>query len=110
MATRVSQYRAVVPALSEQRAAERHRVHVTRATLRKRGNVPVEGMLHDLSIYGCRLLLRTKHGEGERLWLSLGSHGPIPAIVVWNDGAQLGCRFEEPIARSLLRSLTLASY
>jgi PilZ domain-containing protein len=110
VATRVSQYRAMVPILTEQRGAPRHRVHVTRATLTKRGNLPVEAMLHDLSIYGCRLLLRSKHAEGDLLWLSLDGHDPIAAIVVWNDGAQLGCRFENPIARSLLRSLTLALY
>ena len=106
VATRLSQYRAVMPALMEQRAAPRQRVNVTRATLTKRGNAPVEAMLHDLSIYGCRLSLHTKHSEGDRLWLSIGDEGPFTATVVWNDGARLGCRFEKPIQPSLVRSLT----
>lgn len=110
MATRLSHYRAVVPAITEQREAPRHRVHVTRATLTKRGNLPVEAALHDLSIYGCRLLISSKHAEGDLLHLTLDSHGPIAATVVWNNGAQLGCRFEKPIARGMLRSLTLALY
>ena len=106
MATRYSQYRAVKPALVEHRAAERHRVYFTSATV-QRGHRRTEAMLHDLSIYGCRLACRSRHPEGARLLLSLRGGDPIIATVVWNDGAHLGCRFEKPIERSLVRTMTL---
>jgi hypothetical protein len=107
MATRFSQYRSVAPALVEHRAAPRHRVQVTRATLSKRGNQPVDAELHDLSIYGCRFACHTQWQEGDRLWLRFGEGLPIAATAVWNDGDYLGCRFDAPIPRSLMRSLTL---
>ena len=107
MATRLSQYRAVTPALVEHRAAPRHRILVTRATVRKKGEPPQEATLHDLSVYGCRLACRTAHGEGERLWLRFRDDLPVAATVVWNDGDHIGCRFDAPIDRTLMRSLTL---
>jgi hypothetical protein len=82
-------------------------VSVTRATLGKRGNAPVDAELHDLSIYGCRFACRTDYAEGDRLWLRFGDALPNAATTVWNDGDYLGCRFDAPIARSLMRSLTL---
>lgn len=107
MATRFSQYRSVEPALVEQRGAARHRVLVTRATLVKRGNPAIDAELHDLSIYGCRFACRTEYREGDRLWLRFGDRLPVAATAVWNDGDHLGCRFDAPIERSLVRSLTL---
>ena len=107
MATRLSQYRAATPALVDQRAEPRHRIVVTRATVRNHGNLPVEATLRDLSVYGCRLACATEHGQGERLWLRLKGGMPVAATVVWNDGDHLGCRFDAPIERSLMRSLTL---
>lgn len=107
MATRFSQYRAVTPALVEQRADMRHRILVTRATVARRGNRPVEATLRDLSVYGCRLACHTQHVEGERVWLSLRDDQPISATVIWNDGAHIGCRFDAPLERGLVRQLTL---
>jgi len=107
MATRFSQYRSVAPALVEQRATTRHRVTVTRATLVKRGNPAIDAELHDLSIYGCRFACRSDFQEGDRLWLRFGDGVPVTATAVWNDGNHLGCRFDAPIARTLVRSLTL---
>lgn len=107
MATKFSQYRTVAPALVEHRAAERHRILVTRATVRKKGNAPIEARLHDLSIYGCRLACGTGYGEGERLWLQFRNELPVAATVVWNDGTHIGCRFDSPIERNLMRALTL---
>ena len=107
MATRYTQYRAVDPALVEHRAAERHRVRLMSATVRERGGRASQALLHDLSIYGCRLACRTRHEQGTRLWLGLRNDESVPATVVWNDGDFLGCRFDAPIARTLVRALTL---
>jgi hypothetical protein len=98
----------VTAALVEQRAAVRHRILLTSATVQKRGGRATEAMLHDLSVYGCRLACRTSHGEGAQLWLRFAEQPPIPAAVIWNDGEYVGCRFDAPIERSLMRSLTLA--
>lgn len=107
MATRLSQYRTVGPALVEQRSEPRHRILVSRATVRKQGDAPIEATLRDLSVYGCRLACASEHPEGERLWLRLQGNLPVAATVVWNDGDHIGCRFDAPIERSLMRSLTL---
>ncbi|WP_404334242.1 PilZ domain-containing protein [Sphingomonas sp. MMS12-HWE2-04] len=107
MATKFSQYRKVAPALVEQRSAPRHPILVSRASVRKQGDTPAEATLRDLSVYGCRLACATGHDQGERLWLRLHGSLPIAATVVWNDGGHIGCRFDAPIERSLMRALTL---
>ncbi|MBB5711535.1 PilZ domain-containing protein [Sphingomonas xinjiangensis] len=107
MATRFSQYRAVTPALVEQRGEPRHRVLVTPATVRAHGDEADEATLRDLSVYGCRLSCPAEYPQGERLWLRFNGSMPIAASVVWNDGEQVGCRFDAPIERSLMRALTL---
>ena len=107
MATRLSQYRSVGPALVDQRSEPRHRILVSQATVRSHSEEPVEATLRDLSVYGCRLACTTEHPEGERLWLRLKGSMPVAATVVWNDGVHLGCRFDAPIDRTLMRSLTL---
>jgi hypothetical protein len=70
-------------------------------------NSPVEAMLRDLSVYGCRLACRVAHEAGEKIWLMLTGDKSVSAQVVWNDGEHIGCRFDTPIERSLMRSLTL---
>lgn len=106
MATRFSQYRTVPPALLEHRAVPRHRVTVTRATVGKRGAKPVDAELHDVSIYGCRFAARTRHEPGDRLWLRFADALPVPATLVWNDGTFLGCRFDSPLGKAMVRDLT----
>lgn len=107
MASRVSQYRRVAPALVEQRGALRHPVSITRATVRRHGEQPSAATLHDLSAYGCRLSSTEPHDEGERLWLRLSNSMPIAATVVWSDGEAIGCRFDMAVDRALVRALTL---
>jgi hypothetical protein len=107
MATRCSQYRTVAPALVEHRAVERHRVHFTSTEVQERGGRASSAMLYDLSVYGCRLACRTRHLEGTRLWLRFRDREPVAAAVVWNDGQHIGCRFDAPIERKLVRELTL---
>lgn len=104
MATDVWQLHASEAA--ENRRAGRHTVVVSRATVRGHGQSASDALLLDLSIYGCRITSPHEHEAGERLWLRLDGGWPIPATVVWADGERLGCRFDQPIAGSMLRELT----
>lgn len=107
MATQVSRYRRPEAAAYEQRAEPRLKLSVKRASVRSHGKGAVEALLHDLSIYGCRLATSVRTGEGERLWLRFDGQMPIAATVVWGADGMVGCRFDEPIDRSLMRALTL---
>ena len=107
MATRFSQVRSVAPALVEQRLAPRHRVQLMREA--QTADLPAqEVLLHDVSSYGCRVEGHADVAAGERLWLRLAAGAPTASTVVWRDGAQIGCRFDEPIDRGLMRALTRA--
>lgn len=107
MATNLSAYRAVVPALAEQRAAPRHVVTVTRASVRRHGRAPAAATLVDLSIYGCRFADGERYDAGERLWLRLDGGMPVAASVVWCADGRTGCRFDGAIDRGTVRALTL---
>ncbi|RZI58454.1 MAG: PilZ domain-containing protein [Zymomonas sp.] len=107
MATRATQYRTVTPALVDQRSEHCHSILMGDGKAPRNDNAPVEVTLRDLSVYGCRLACRVAHEAGERIWLMLTGDKSVPAQVVWNDGEHIGCRFDTPIDRSLMRSLTL---
>lgn len=107
MATRVSQFRTVTPALVEHRRAQRYPVTVTRALVVKPDSAPLDAVLHDLSIYGCRLATAIAFQPEERLTLRLDGGLPIDAAVIWCKDDFIGCRFDEAIPRSLVRELTL---
>lgn len=109
MATRAGQYNRAEPALVEQRAAPRLRLSVVRATARRHGDPANDAILHDLSIYGCRVALADDQPPGERLWLRFGGGMPIAATVVWSADGFAGCRFDAPIDRKLMRSLTIGA-
>ncbi|UVO49427.1 PilZ domain-containing protein [Sphingomonas sp. SUN019] len=80
---------------------------MSRATTRRHGEVANEATLHDLSIYGCRMTLDSQQSAGERLWIRFDGGLPVAATVVWCNGGLAGCRFDEPIERSVLRKLTI---
>ncbi|WP_033923232.1 PilZ domain-containing protein [Sphingomonas sp. 37zxx] len=107
MASRANRYRPVDPASFDCRTAPRQRVIVTRATVRRHGEEAVDAELQDLSIYGCRLATDAAQMAGERLWLRFTGSLPVAATVIWSDGGVVGCRFDQPIANSTARSLTL---
>ncbi len=62
--------------------------------------------LHQLSIYGCRLASRIDAAEGEPLTLRFDRDAPIAATVVWCKGGVIGARFDQPIEREMMRSLS----
>lgn len=107
MASRASRYRPAERASLDQRDAARHPVLVTPATVRAHGEQPVAAVLNDLSPFGCRLATPAEHSPGERVWLRLSGGLPVAATVVWAAGGIAGCRFDAPIARELVRTLTL---
>ncbi len=107
MGLATSQYRKVEPARIEQRAIERHRVLLQRATVRRHGKQPVEAELVDLSVYGCRIDAEQDFAAGDRLWLRFSGSQPVAATIIWSESGGLGCRFDEPLDRILFRALTL---
>lgn len=104
MATSFADVQATVS--TDARRAERHELAITRASVRAHGDQPAAATLRDLSIYGCRVATAGDYDAGARLWLRIDGGLPIAASVVWADGEQLGCRFDEPIANALMRQLT----
>jgi hypothetical protein len=107
MPARATQYRAVAPALVEQRAEQRHRVCLTRATVRRNGKGAIDAHLHDISIYGCRVSCHEPQPEGERIWVRLAGGLPIAATIIWCSDGFVACRFDVPIARAVVRALTI---
>ena len=107
MASRATQYRAVAAASFEQRAEPRHRVHLSRATVRRNGKGAVDAQLYDISINGCRVACAEAQPVGERVWVRLAGGLPIGAMIVWCSDGFIACRFDEPIARSMVRALTI---
>ena len=65
--------------------------------------------LHQLSIYGCHLASRIEAEQGEPLTLRFDRSAPIAATVVWCANGLIGARFDQPIEREMMRSLTLRS-
>ena len=102
-----SRYRAVRPALIEQRKVYRHAVQIQRASIRQQGKTAKAGELVDVSIYGCRVSCDSRFPEGTRLWLRFEGSNPIPATAIWSKNGHVGCRFDERLEQSLFRSLTL---
>lgn len=69
------------------------------------GGVAREAALVDISTYGCRLRGPDVEETGDHVRLKLG-HGPaVPATVVWRGEGLVGCRFDRPIATSLMRAM-----
>jgi hypothetical protein len=107
MASRATQFRTVQAASLDRRAEPRHPVHITRATARTRHTKASAAILCEISTYGCRLISSAKHPPGERLWLRLNGDLPLAATVIWCADGRIGCRFDEPLPRELMRKLTI---
>ena len=103
MASRATAYRPMVA--SERRDDVRFDAQVTRAKVRGLKPEPVPAALSEISIYGCRITCDVVHEMDESVLLRLDGSLPIAAKVVWNRDGVLGCRFDTPIGRPLMRSL-----
>ena len=102
-----SKFRSVAPASVDQRSAMRHLVQLTRPSVRRHAAQPVDGLLEDLSAYGCRVIVDGKFKVGDRLWVRLAENAPMTATAIWYDQGKLGCRFDEQLDSNILRELTL---
>ncbi|MEG3086529.1 PilZ domain-containing protein [Sphingomonas sp. PB4P5] len=105
MASRATQFRKVLPALVENRAAPRHRVTISTASVRRHGDPPSDAELCDLSVYGCRVRSPDMHAVDERLWVRFPGGNPIAATVVWTREGFTACRFDAPIERAQVRAM-----
>lgn len=61
--------------------------------------------LLDVSTFGCRIGGGGADGVGDHVRLTFGHRPPIAATVVWRQDGAIGCRFDKPIATSLMRAL-----
>jgi hypothetical protein len=102
-----SKFRSVEPASIDQRRTVRHCVQLTPATVRRLASKPVDGLLEDLSAYGCRVIVDGQFEAGDNLWIRFADSAPVAASAVWYDKGKLGCRFDAQLDRALLRTLTL---
>lgn len=107
MASSASQYRTAPAASFEQRADPRHPVRLSRAEMRRTGKGTFDAQLHDLSIYGCRVACAQTPPIGERIWVRLAGGSPIAAVTIWCRDGFVGCRFDTPIDRGMVRALTI---
>ena len=65
--------------------------------------LPVD--LVEISTFGCRVGGAGVDGVGDHVRLGFGGHPPVTATVVWRRDGAIGCRFDKPIATSLMRAL-----
>lgn len=61
--------------------------------------------LTDLSTYGCRVGGNGAETVGDHVRLSFNGRPPVAATVVWRHDGAIGCRFDKPIATSLMRAV-----
>ena len=107
MAIGISKYRTPEPALLELRQQPRHPVFIQKATVRGHRTKPVEAVLQDVSIYGCKLACARFKLADARVWLRIHGGLPIAATIIWARDGFIGCRFDAPISSGTVRALTL---
>ena len=105
MASRATAYRPVMPAARGE--TRRFPADAARVAVRGQDGETIDAALVEVSIYGCRVACDIAHSPDEPVWLRLAGSLPIAARGVWCDGGFIGCRFDAPIGRPLLRSLTI---
>ena len=107
MATLAPRLTGRAPATQDGRRARRHSVEMTRAGLRLATEAPWEVTLVDLSTFGCRVSGDHQAETGDRVSLRIAGGAAGAATVMWREDEVLGCRFDAPIERTLMRKLVL---
>ena len=69
------------------------------------GGAAREAALVDISTFGCRLRGSEVEETGDHVRLKLRPGADVPATVVWRGQGLVGCRFDRPIATSLMRAM-----
>lgn len=108
MATRLTLERRIEPALVEHRAAARRPSAQIDMTVCDGDAVPVPAMLLDVSPFGCRFLTAGPLATGDQLLLRFAQGEEAAADVIWREAGTVGCRFRDPVERTLVRRLTLS--
>ena len=67
------------------------------STLRTSGGAPIDVIVEDLSVTGCRIRTSLQMQNGEELVIGLPGVGTRAGRVVWSDGTEIGCEFEAPL-------------
>lgn len=101
MATKFAHHRR--PALGTLRHGVAPELSVIHASVKRQR----KAALHQLSIYGCRLGSRIEAEAGEPLTLRFDRSAPVSATVIWCADGVIGARFDQPIEREMMRSLSL---
>jgi hypothetical protein len=107
MSYSTSKYRTPDPARIDARSDKRHLVMLRKATLRRKSAKSYEAQISELSIYGCRVFTDAKFAVGEQVTLTLAGDAAVAAKAVWQEDGRMGCRFDEPLDREVLRLMTL---
>lgn len=84
-----------------------HRVNlqVEGPTLRQPGGAPAAIKLHNLSVHGFRTEWPYKLRRGDRVWLKISGIEALSALVAWEKGFTIGCKFETPLHPAVLAKI-----
>ena len=91
-------------AAMEDRCAPRIRLRIP-ASLRPSGDKGFSVEVKDLSLGGFSCEATTGMHQGHRCWLTLPGLSALQAEVVWNDGINVGCSFDNLINVAVLDAL-----
>lgn len=69
------------------------------------GGPQLAAALVELSTFGCRLGGDGVDGVGDHVRLGLEDGPPVAATVIWRQSGMIGCRFDKPIATTLMKAL-----
>lgn len=69
------------------------------------GGPQLAAALVELSTFGCRLGGDGVEGVGDHVRLGLDDGAPVTATVIWRQSGLIGCRFDKPIATTLMKTL-----
>jgi len=67
------------------------------STLRTADGAPIDVVIEDLSVTGCRIRTSLQMHKGEEVVIGLPGVGTRRGHVAWSDGTEIGCEFEAPL-------------
>ncbi|QGP77687.1 PilZ domain-containing protein [Sphingobium sp. CAP-1] len=79
------------------RAARRQQLQRV-STLRADDGAPVDVLLEDVSMSGCRISGAVDLTPGEAIWIGLAGVGTRAARIIWAESGRAGCHFIDPLS------------